>query len=513
MGNPFVQQIQLNPGDPSANAYQIQQAQALAKMLQDEAIAPIEQPRAPMARASPLAILAKGLQGYLAGTQQDKATDALKQNDALKQDKIDSLTTALTGTGHVNAVDDQNPGFDLQQKQAMPGDQPFINRDRLVTALGGMGKDDQSSALTNLMMQRALPSPGFSGKLSEGETAYVNGRPVAQGGHKPTDELAKLNEDHDRGLISDADYAARKNMMISRVDDMTPVGKLNTDLKAGRISLDQFNALYAKETHLPAGSQVVPSTDENGKPTLNLIATEDHPGVPAGGIIRKNVGVPASSNASSARAQMYTNRVVAGAGEASKDIQNIVSLPFGSSTGIMGIGSNPGHSIFSVGADNLKNTLSDQETQSYNTTIPGLAAAIATVESQGLAPSKARMESFNGLMLKPGDTGFTRLEKMANLRQNVEQGTNALLSDPKVPDEQKELVKNLMAELKAAVPFNFSDVQKLKQSKNPSASIGDYIKQQGLGDSKTTPPAAALDYLKQHPEAAPAFKAKYGYLP
>lgn len=512
MGNPFVQQLQLNPGDPAANAYQIQQAQALAKMLQDEAISPIEQPRAPMARTSPLAILAKGLQGYLAGTQQDKATDALKQNDTFKQDKIDALTNALTGNTALKSIDG-SPDEAVAQHVQQQGDQPFINRDRLVTALGGMGKDDQSSALSNLMLQRALPSAGFSGKLSEGETAYVNGRQVASGGHKPTDELAKLNEDHDRGLISDADYIARKNMMTSRVSDMSPVAKAKADLQAGKINQDEFNAIYAKETHLPAGSQVVPSVDENGKPTLNLIATEDHPGVPAGGIIRKNVGVPASSSSGSARAQMYTNRVVAGAGEASKDIQNIVSLPFGSSTGIMGIGSNPGHSIFSVGADNLKNTLSDQETQSYNTTIPGLAAAIATVESQGLAPSKARMESFNGLMLKPGDTGFTRLEKMANLRQNVEQGTNALLSDPKVPDEQKELVKNLMAELKAAVPFNFSDVQKLKQSKNPSASIGDYIKQQGLGDSRTTPPAAALDYLKQHPEAAPAFKAKYGYLP
>jgi len=171
-----------------------------------------------------------------------------------------------------------------------------------------------------------------------------------------------------------------------------------------------------------------------------------------------------------------------------------MSLPYGASTGVLGIGATPGQSLFSTAAQALKNKVSDQEVQSYQTTIPGMAASIATLESQGLNPSQARIHSFDGQMLQPGDTGWTRLEKMATLRQNAENGLTASLTDPKVPQEQKQAIRDVMTKMAGSIPFTFQDVQKLKQSQNPQATMGDFVKSQGLA-AKSSPNRTAADAI------------------
>ena len=116
-----------------------------------------------------------------------------------------------------------------------------------------------------------------------------------------------------------------------------------------------------------------------------------------------------------------------------------------------------------------------------------LAASIATLESQGLNPSQARIHSFDALMLQPGDTGWTRLEKMATLRQNAENGLKASLSDPKVPEEQKEQIRNVQAGLATAIPYTFADIQKLKQSENPQMTLQDVIRKRVSKESNAAP--------------------------
>ena len=514
-----MKSVDLYQQDPNAQNLDIQRQQQLAQMLYQQGADPnLGIPDRPMGVASPLSVLAKGLMGYMSAKSADRALALTGQRDQADRAKQTDMINALAQ--RPQQLDSVGQGDAPVALTSLPTRTDSQAASQLATALHGLPVDQGNQFLAESLAKRALPQQGFTGELGPGHAAWVNGQVVASVPDKPSDELSKLNDDHARGLISDADYIARRNMLTSRVSDMSPVAKAKADLQAGKISQAEFNAIYAKETHLPPDSQVVQSVDESGKPTLNLISTVDRPGVPAGGIIRKNVGVPASSNSNSARAQQFNDRVVSAAGEATKDITNITLLPFGSDTGIMGIGAHPGGSIFSTVASNLKNRMSSQEVQSYNTTIPGLAASIAQVESQGLAPSKGRMDSFNGLMLQDGDTGWTKLEKMANLRQNVEQGVNAKLTNPQVPPEQKETLRNLMAELQSAIPYTFADVQKLKQSKDPNATIGDYIKQQGLSGSApaataqpTAAPPAAIAYLKANPGAADAFKAKYGYLP
>lgn len=185
--------------------------------------------------------------------------------------------------------------------------------------------------------------------------------------------------------------------------------------------------------------------------------------------------------------QRYTNRILTAAEEVGSGLDNLVSLPFGASTGVLGVGASPGSSIFSTASNALKNKVSPQEVQSYQTTIPGLAAMVATLESQGLAPPASRIHSFDSLMLGPEDTGFTRLEKMATFRQNSTNAFKASLSDPKVPEEQKQLLRDVQTKIETAIPYTFKDVQKLKQSKNPEATLGDFIKQSGVAPAAQAP--------------------------
>lgn len=135
----------------------------------------------------------------------------------------------------------------------------------------------------------------------------------------------------------------------------------------------------------------------------------------------------------------------------------------------------------------LTNKLSPQEVQSYMTMLPGLAKNLAMVESGGLQTAQGLNDVFGKLELREGDTGYTKLHKLAEYRQVVEKGIEPYLHNPKIPPEQKEEIQQMVDQLRASIPFSHNDVTRLERAhaQNPDMTLQQYIASQGLAKPKT----------------------------
>ena len=224
-----------------------------------------------------------------------------------------------------------------------------------------------------------------------------------------------------------------------------------------------------------------PKLDEDGQPVLKAVA---------GG---KND--PAAQKPWTGREKIFTERLMLSADQASKAIENISQLPVSVDTGIFGSGGKggSGQGFMSASSEALRNKLTDQDVQRYNTMLAGLRRNLATIETVGMAPSGAFTETMGSIELRPGDTQLTKLSKMAELRQIVTTGMDIPLSDPSVPDNFKKMVQNIVDRVDTAVPFTQEDVTTLENSKKKT--MAQVISEKGLrkgGSSGGSPPVGLL---------------------
>ena len=214
--------------------------------------------------------------------------------------------------------------------------------------------------------------------------------------------------------------------------------------------------------------------------------------------IEAQIPLLGGGGAGGGREGVMINRVIASANEASAAISNIAQLPVGASAGTMGIGGGPGHSVLASARDTLRNKLASQDVQDYNTMLPGIKRNLATIESSGLAPSGALTEGFAALELRDGDTEITKLRKMAEMRQIVEKGLEPNLANPRVPEQQKKLIRDIIGEVTKSVPYTQSDITELqkRQRKDEKITLTDLMKEKGLGEVDQSQPQAGIKILK-----------------
>ena len=249
---------------------------------------------------------------------------------------------------------------------------------------------------------------------------------------------------------------------------LTDIAKLNEDLKAGRITQEQFDADMSK----------------------------------------RGIGV----NLMGGRESVFLNRVLTASNQVNKDLQNIVLQPLSASRGIFG-GRSQGKSLFEAAKETLATSMTTQEVQSYNVLATGIQRNLAAIESAGLAPPNSLMHMMDAVVFKEGDTNFTKLQKLAQTRQVVEAGLETILSNPRMAPEQKQHAQQLLDDVRKAVPFSGRDVIKLGtlQQTDPKATLKSVMESEKRAGGRA--PQAALDYLRANPGTKDAFKAKYGYLP
>jgi hypothetical protein len=211
------------------------------------------------------------------------------------------------------------------------------------------------------------------------------------------------------------------------------------------------------------------------------------------------------------REAVYVNRALSSAGLAVRDISNIARGPVSQSTGIFG-GRGQGPSLMDATKEQLATAITPQEAQTYNVKIAGLQRNLATLESQGLAPSGSLTHQMDAIVFKEGDTNLTKAYKLAEARQIVEGAMDVITNNDRAPKGAKDLAGKILTQVQQSVPFTVEDLDKFSASGKKNAKIGDFLEKSPAGGQGKAP-QAALDYLKAHPEAKAQFKAKYGYLP
>lgn len=187
-------------------------------------------------------------------------------------------------------------------------------------------------------------------------------------------------------------------------------------------------------------------------------------------------------------------RVASSANEGVAALRNISELPIGTSTGVLGIGASPGQSAIMSSYGALKNAIAPQAVQDYNTMLAGVSRSLATIETAGLAPNGSLSHSMDSIQLREGDTEMTKLRKLAEMRQIIEKGIEPNLSNPRLPQEQKKFIGDLISQVQDAVPYTQHDITELQRraSKNPQMTLQDLMTEKGLrggasGGWKITP--------------------------
>jgi len=216
-------------------------------------------------------------------------------------------------------------------------------------------------------------------------------------------------------------------------------------------------------------------------------------------------GGPKDPNAPGAmgsrEASIFSRALNAGA-LGTKALTNVANGTIGQSTGIAGVGSAPGHSAMASTVDSLRNALSPEEVQQYNTINTGLARNLAQIESSGMVTPGAFTDQIGaGTTMRAGDTEQTKLLRLAESRQIIETGFTTMLSNPRIPASQKQYIRDNLAQVQQAIPYSVEDVQNLTKAP-PGTSMQDVISARGLRPAGAAPaPSAAA---APQPGATPA---------
>jgi hypothetical protein len=179
------------------------------------------------------------------------------------------------------------------------------------------------------------------------------------------------------------------------------------------------------------------------------------------------------SSGESGREAIYTDRMLISASEGLAAIKNVVNLPSIVTSSFFGQGEKV--SLLGAGKEYLKNVVTPEEQQIYQTVMTAVGRNLAGIEAAGLVPPRSLSEKIeSNLSIKPGDTQLNKLSKIAEMRQIIQYGLSPILQDPRKSEEVKEEVRGLIEQTKDAIPFTPLDVIHLMESKDPKATLKDF---------------------------------------
>jgi hypothetical protein len=209
-----------------------------------------------------------------------------------------------------------------------------------------------------------------------------------------------------------------------------------------------------------------------GKPPSGFILNPEYdPEQPIGANRSNYPYLDARQPVMGSREATFFNRVAGSASAMQADVANLMKMPVGTNIGILGVGpaATPQTSAPAAISGALKYKLSGPEARMYNKMLGGMNRALGFIEGQGLAGSNALAESYDTLLLRPGDTLEDTLFALAQIKQTVVQGLQPHLNSNRTPQPQYELLVDIIRQLNESVPFEVEDVIDLVNGQNPNA--------------------------------------------
>lgn len=199
-----------------------------------------------------------------------------------------------------------------------------------------------------------------------------------------------------------------------------------------------------------------------------------------------------------ARESQTNQRIMIAGNAAALDLSNVVKLPLSSDTGLFG-GRKQGPGLLDALKEDLTNKMTSQDAQDYNLITAGFNRSLGGIEAAGMVPPGSLVHQMDAVQFKEGDSQFTKLEKLAQTRQIAEGGLDVLASNPRIPQQQRQKINDIIGSLQKSVPYTVADVLAFRAASenNPDLTLNAYLKANpSKGFSTANAPAAA-------PAAAP----------
>jgi hypothetical protein len=295
------------------------------------------------------------------------------------------------------------------------------------------------------------------------------------------------------GLVDpDKQYAAQQQMLQDRYKQEGPGGEAARNAN----TVNAENARAAASRAVTIRGQDLAS--ERNKPQLVEVPQPDgsvqKQWVVPGATTGTNVGVsttPAGPGAG--RVQQMVGRITLAGNEVSRSAANLMEMKSSGNAGWLGIGKEQPHGILNSAKSALANVMSADDTRSYNIKVAGVTRNLAAIEAAGNMPPGSLTSQMGAVIAQPGDTDINRLERMAEIRQIADAGLESILTQPSISKAQIDQINGIRDKIAKSIPFTQHDVEMLKQSKDPTVTMTDLMKQQGLG--KQTPAPADVQAL------------------
>jgi hypothetical protein len=234
-------------------------------------------------------------------------------------------------------------------------------------------------------------------------------------------------------------------------------------------------------------------------------------------IAQLNAAIRAQTNANkglTGREARYADNVAIAANEVIGGVNNLINMPFTSSTGIFGSGvgaMQSSESILGAPIGALKNSVSPENVQRYNAEISNIGKYFATLQTGGLQSTAGAQKQFeNQFSIKENDKELTRLTKLAQMRQTFERVAEIKSKSKTTPEEQKADWALWTDLIKESVPITVNDINKIANAKNPTQTMAQAMGKAKKAATSGTIPQGAIDKLKADPALAKDFDVKFG---
>jgi hypothetical protein len=436
---------------------------------------------------------------YVAGQQEQNAMQQYGDYEKAKSNKITKLVNELQQGKQVESP------VSYQDAGGMPGvtqttTQPYNQREYMAKVLGVMPQLAPKMLETSLEQQFKENAPiishaGDIGRDRSGNIIFQNPEKEDKTTFSPlgklTFELQKIQSANPNDpRIPQYQDAIKKETNLNTQAPVTRnmrqgmnevTQQWNPDTKTWA-TIGQGPA-FKPETgsQPPSGYGFVKDTngknklDANGNPILTY-----QTGGPADPQLKEHA--PLGN-----RESVFINRIGIASNETAKDLENIVKLPLTSDRGVFG-GRKQGGTLFAAAKEDLANKMTSQDVQSYNTLASGLQRNLAAIEAAGLAPGGSLTHQMDAVIFKDGDTNFTKLQKLAQIKQIANAGLETTMSNPRLPQQQIDHFQTILDRINKSVPYDISDTIALQQAHeiDPNVTINDIMKSKKVSQSETS---------------------------
>lgn len=498
--------------------YNLARQQQLANFLRAQSQQPVgSQVGGRVVAATPLEVLAKLGSGYFANAAEAKAnqsainlaqTKQAMMANALRQYNQTGDATVLTNSGipELQAAGTKiattpekfgtKPAFDQSGNAYVVGDRgtprmlPGMQQPQKVITLPNGGVTTQANIINQLGAQNPA---GPQGAPASPQLPTPTGPQITQGPNGPMSvpasnlpaQGANPTPAPVQAPLSGAPTSG--NPRIGILDYSDPNKLINPVTgQPNQTAIDLRNQEMVNRIKEAAAMRPPPA------PTVTTIADPNNPdkAIVIDAKTGRKIGdakPSADTSKMGAREAQVMGRIVMSANQAAHDLENVSKLPLTASSGIFG-GRKQGPSLMSAGVEDLANTMTPQEAQSYNVMSSGFQRSLAGIEAAGMMPNGTLSHQMDSVLFREGDTNLTKLQKLAQTRQIIESGLDTIIDNPRVPDETKTAVKKIIDKVQAAVPFTHEDIQNMSQAqlKNPKLTLSDIVKAKG---AKASPAA------------------------